>query len=1575
MRAEGKNVFFNVVGLAFRHPNGKSHHGHQAVQSCPRHRHFGFRKDAAILQQNNNLRIGKDRDLEIRGDSTSGGSTKPFTGQEAAGRSEFLLSSPHPPPGYLIRGRSARNRKGILTERTLNRLQSKVAEEKTGTERRGHIVEICPRNAKGNSSKPGVLFTAAHQNVQSSQGANDSGISQRGIEERSKKVSTAQTLSISSIRDHRSTSKLEASPTSKRKARIGITLQEVRRLRRVISCELKEQLNLCAKIVKPRSGCSAYRCLRQVRQTLRFCEKGIQPPCVRISSVRDRLSLTKSSENDRKLPRALIKESSYCSDLWSIKRLRRKRRKPSSNDTFTLNKSTLKTKDTESAQLVPPFSADSIACSALSKQSNSEVTSPKTTGVSSPQSDPVLDSGSHILPHIKSKWQPQTTKFGKPATHTMSSHLRVVTTPTADTPGTLIELFFGDRRYLVGQVHEGTQRALLENGVKLGRVSDIFVTGRTEWATTGGLMGCLLSIADVNKSSMSSLKADLREKIRDAQRKIREHENNTGTAKQARSSAKTVDQLSKQTRELQKKLDNLEKPHIGIHGGPNLAYLVASSRRFILRKSIHVDILEYGSQPSSPSSSARAPDWHDDRVQVWALPTSPSLSSSTHKGRKRSFTEYAFQPSAKDHSCLSEETRKTSVKIVDHIFNSKWTKSTLEEVSLAEVDPGTNIYLRVGGSSEPKLVTREEAISGQKEPNPRVWISKPWPAATAEMPQPQPSDKALSYIFKTYPQRGKFIASKARDLEVKAGADFGRLCSGESVVSKSGATITPEMVMETSQPGRGFAIIDLPSIEHVAAFVKRYEWTDLFRENVDAFLWILGPGLVHDERIDRMMRERRSAQHLLSCPEISPNRLAMKQAASYAIRLNQLDPCRFPIPLHHNVAEEAGELPYSGSHAAPYEPLQQGSIFHLKPQHGLDNTDVPPKVDTRHVLSTVPETALMLARNVKTILSSSAPSDNHLPSGDAEISFLGTGSAAPSLHRNVSATLLRVPGSGSYLFDCGEGTLGQLRRLYPPDQLSEIFRDLRFIWISHMHADHHLGITSVIQAWYKEVHGGQAHQEQTNILDKQQHIPLCIVGTAAMAYWLKEWSYAENFGFDQLYLVQVNPRAIEKGGKPRLGFYHFGIKPTNSKKERSSPANVSQIEQRWITVDTFNQFGLANLEICGVSHCYAAYAVAVTFPDGFKFSYSGDCRPSARFAEIGSGSTVLVHEATFDDEMQADAKSKKHSTTSEAVAVGLAMKAKRIMLTHFSQRYQKLPVFRKHALLDHVPTEDGTEEQNDATEMVDDGPGADDDGIDDTIHVSNLTDAAIEGQASAVMESSDEALKIQPNAHDACTPLEQKNSQSVVAVDEVHLEKDVKYHEEYDNKVQEQSQQRQDPESHPFIGQWTGIEPSATISPMVNDKSTSSPDGSLIAHQKIDSSPMEVGTPQSPVSDTPHDIKVGVAFDYMRVKVKDIEHLHHFHPAIEALFAAQENCEKALSNEEINRGKRKSREHLVAEKAVATIAQAEFGTGELQDVANEDIAPTPAYPALAHSSNIQESLENTELETKSSALHANATGR
>lgn len=59
----------------------------------------------------------------------------------------------------------------------------------------------------------------------------------------------------------------------------------------------------------------------------------------------------------------------------------------------------------------------------------------------------------------------------------------------------------------------------------------------------------------------------------------------------------------------------------------------------------------------------------------------------------------------------------------------------------------------------------------------------------------------------------------------------------------------------------------------------------------------------------------------------------------------------------------------------------------------------------------------------------------------------------------------------SMLLDCGEGTYGQLVRHFGPSNISEVIGKLRAIYVSHLHADHHIGLVSLLKARMKLANG------------------------------------------------------------------------------------------------------------------------------------------------------------------------------------------------------------------------------------------------------------------------------------------------------------------------------------------------------------------------------------------------------------------------------------------------------------------------------------------------------------------------
>lgn len=81
---------------------------------------------------------------------------------------------------------------------------------------------------------------------------------------------------------------------------------------------------------------------------------------------------------------------------------------------------------------------------------------------------------------------------------------------------------------------------------------------------------------------------------------------------------------------------------------------------------------------------------------------------------------------------------------------------------------------------------------------------------------------------------------------------------------------------------------------------------------------------------------------------------------------------------------------------------------------------------------------------------------------DPTVIFLGTGSMMPATFRNVSAISLTANNNSNILLDCGEGTFSQLIDIYGLEEIDTYLKNLRLIFITHIHPDHNLGLFKVL---------------------------------------------------------------------------------------------------------------------------------------------------------------------------------------------------------------------------------------------------------------------------------------------------------------------------------------------------------------------------------------------------------------------------------------------------------------------------------------------------------------------------------
>ena len=899
----------------------------------------------------------------------------------------------------------------------------------------------------------------------------------------------------------------------------------------------------------------------------------------------------------------------------------------------------------------------------------------------------------------------------------MKSYIQVVSTPTADCRGTALILHFDKQKYLVGSLGEGTMRACNQFGARLLKVSDILITGRSEWGNLGGLVGIMLTIADSLKGSL----------------------------------AQHAENAAQRQSNQQKKEKAVIKPSVRFWGPQNLSHVVATCRRFVFRTGVPLSVQEV--QEMEAKRKGDEPDWSDEHIRVWSLSIKPKAKTDASRlsPRKRSWDDLNDgdsipQPTYQEDRAEREQLIRKAV--VENMFNSNWRLDTLVEMPLKSVKLPATIFVRDPVTKKTSKYTGP--LPGGTEPVPDpdipVYVRLPWPAALVrDLPGTNLSEDSVSYIIKNHPQRGKFQPEKAAALKIPKGKLWAALTKGESVTNESGETITPEMVLTPGKEGGGVAVLDIPTLDYVEPLLARAEWSnESIMNGVESFVWILGRGVSDSPELRRFMDERKGLTHLVSSPDYCPNELTYYSSTKSTLKLRTIDPDRFGAPIHSTSPLSTGSaLPDALPEHATL--AKRGQVIHLEPQSKLD--DAPP-FDQSLIKEELETEVLEAAEKAQQEIAKDQPLldawKSTIPSPDAEVITLGTGSALPSKYRNVSSTLLRIPGYGSYLLDCGENTLGQLRRIFTPSELNDILTDLRMIWISHMHADHHLGTTSVIKAWYEAVHSGIPDkrpldpilfQESPEIISEKLKASkmLSIVSDEVMHHWLAEYSTVEDFGYSRIAPLAIIPNHPEYG--PSQLFWVHSAYPR-------VPAPIHHVLPGLLN--------LQDLQAVSVNHCNGAKAVSLTCSNGFKASYSGDCRPSQAFARIGKDTTVLIHEATFDDELQGDALAKKHSTTSEALGVGEAMNAKAVVLTHFSQRYQKIPVMEAASedddSLPAAPSLEPEGEENgegeDAFVELPDIPRAQETAVADNVDAAQPSDDVPAGEKKTIVKIRNKDMKV-----------------------------------------------------------------------------------------------------------------------------------------------------------------------------------------------------------------------------------------
>ncbi|KDN37931.1 hypothetical protein K437DRAFT_31797 [Tilletiaria anomala UBC 951] len=531
-------------------------------------------------------------------------------------------------------------------------------------------------------------------------------------------------------------------------------------------------------------------------------------------------------------------------------------------------------------------------------------------------------------------------------------------------------------------------------------------------------------------------------------------------------------------------------------------------------------------------------------------------------------------------------------------------------------------------------------------------------------------------------------------------------------------TVTPDMVLEPSQPGSVFIQTYLPSVSYLPSLLgsrafDRYKQasstdTSELQGPANVILHCVTAEVLADERYQTWMKSfPPETDHIISSPDFCPNTLNYPSAALAQLRLSKIDDSIFRLPKYSLQPKRSlqslgdGVLPEHSRaldgdlriRFAPYIPhdcsdaTRDISIPRFDFEHdnlqardwlassaenlevdmdrdSLANTGVSMEADVSATGAT-PSLAdretvrqrleraraqvwpkyLEMAARTRSEVQREAATRQPAAAGSildkVIITPLGTGSATPSKYRNVSGTLISAPDCGNILLDAGESTYGQLCRHFG-DKIDNVLRDLKVIFISHIHADHHLGLTRLLNA--RERLWPPPREEIFIIVNRHNRTALA------------EHDSFENLGFRSRHVRPIWSSMINIDSEDMT--------------HRSSPQGS---DSRKAVADLMKQMNLTQLNTILVTHrTPQCYGIILKHRDGWSVSYSGDTMPCKAMENASKGVTVLIHEATLEDGQEEMAAAKGHSTFGQAIQLAKNANAEHCFLTHFSQRYPKL---------------------------------------------------------------------------------------------------------------------------------------------------------------------------------------------------------------------------------------------------------------------------------------------------------------
>ncbi|NCI46062.1 ribonuclease Z [Sediminibacterium soli] len=278
------------------------------------------------------------------------------------------------------------------------------------------------------------------------------------------------------------------------------------------------------------------------------------------------------------------------------------------------------------------------------------------------------------------------------------------------------------------------------------------------------------------------------------------------------------------------------------------------------------------------------------------------------------------------------------------------------------------------------------------------------------------------------------------------------------------------------------------------------------------------------------------------------------------------------------------------------------------------------------------------------------------------VTILGNNSALPAYDRHPTAQAVTL-NEQVLLIDCGEGTQMQLSRY-------KIRRSrINHIFISHLHGDHYFGLIGLVTSM--------------GLLGREQELHIYAPAGLEAILQLQLKVGDTHLPFELVFhplsgegLLVDKPRfSVECfQTQHRIPCWGFIVREKKNPRKLDKDKAVAQ----GIPAAFFERLKQGfDYERDGLVIGNETVTLANTPP--LSYAYCADTKYHEPIAEKTKNVTLIYHEATYLKDLEERALARFHSTTIQAATIAAKAGANRLLIGHFSSKYEVLDAFLEEA--------------------------------------------------------------------------------------------------------------------------------------------------------------------------------------------------------------------------------------------------------------------------------------------------------